>query len=368
LLSFFLLVAGYAVGQDNAEIRVDKSTHDFGNIGEADGLATHVFSIKNTGTEALVITRVTASCGCAHPDWTKEPVAPGKTGEVTVSYNPKGRPGPFHKSIAVFSNAKNNRALLYVKGYVQPKPAVATQPSVIYPYSIGDLKLQTKSIIHNGVRPGEFVEEKILVRNEGEGLIEVSFGKMPPYIKAQIRPDTLAAGENGEITIVFDTDKAKRMGRIMCSLPLEVATEGVKKPVEGEITMATNVIDNFTRLSASEKAKAPVAQFSLTLLDFGKLPEKSGGIISFIGMGGKESESFTITNTGKSTLLIYSVTSENELVDVSGGKKELKPGATAEYKVSVKPKEIKAKLEAFITIVCNDPGGPVRLIKVMAEK
>ena len=104
------------------------------------------------------------------------------------------------------------------------------------------------------------------------------------------------------------------------------------------------------------------------MLDFGKLPGKSGGIISFIGIGGKESESLTVTNTGQSPLLLYSVTCDNELVDISGGKKELKPGASSTYKISIRPKEIKTKLEAFIYIVCNEPNGPVRLLKRTAEK
>ena len=48
--------------------------------------------------------------------------------------------------------------------------------------------------------------------------------------------------------------------------------------------------------------------------------------------------------------------------------KEIKPGTTATFKVTVRPKEIKTKLEALINVVCNDPNGPIRLIKVTAYK
>jgi hypothetical protein len=34
----------------------------------------------------------------------------------------------------------------------------------------------------------------------------------------------------------------------------------------------------------------------------------------------------------------------------------------------LRPKEIKTKLEALINVVCNDPNGPIRLIKVTAYK
>ena len=85
-------------------------------------------------------------------------------------------------------------------------------------------------------------------------------------------------------------------------------------------------------------------------------------------VGGKVSGTIEITNTGKSPLVIYSATCDDERINVTGGKKEIKPGMTAILKVTVRPKEIKTKLEALINIVCNDPNGPVRLVKVTAEK
>lgn len=78
-------------------------------------------------------------------------------------------------------------------------------------------------------------------------------------------------------------------------------------------------------------------------------------------IGGKVSGTFEITNAGKTPLTIYSVTCDDERVDLSGGKKELKPGATATFKVTLRPKEIKTKLEALINVVCNDPNGPYSL-------
>lgn len=368
LLLFFLSFPGIITAQNKAELYIGEPTHDFGVVAEADGLANHTFIIRNTGADPLVITRVTASCGCTRPDWTKSPIAPGSSGEVTISYNPKGRPGPFYKSVAVFSNAKNKRTLLYVKGNVTPKPASAAQPAISYPYSIGPLKLQTKTIQYNSIRPGETGEEKIPVRNESSHPLTIHTGKLPDYLTAEARPATLQPDETGEIRLSFSPDKAKRMGHIHTALPVEVESEENRKNTTGKIEVAANVIDNFAKLSAADKAKAPAIQFSSTLIDFGKLPEKSGAIIPFIGGSGKESEVFTITNTGKSVLSIYSVACDNELIAISGGKKELNPGATTEYKVSIRPREIKTKIETFIHVVCNDPNGPVRLIKVTAEK
>ena len=157
------------------------------------------------------------------------------------------------------------------------------------------------------------------------------------------------------------------MGRVSAWLPLSVGNVPEKKRTEGSVRIAANIIDDFSRLSASDKAQAPVARFSQTVLDFGKLSGKSGHIIPFIGSG-KESESLTITNTGQSPLVIYSITCDHELVSVPGGKKELKPSASFYCKVSLHPKELKTKLETFIHVLSNDPNGPVRLIRITAEK
>jgi archaellum component FlaG (FlaF/FlaG flagellin family) len=119
-----LLFAGVLFAQ-NVAITFDKTSHDFGKIKEQDGLATITFTVKNTGTEPLVISRVQASCGCTTPTWTKDPILPGKTGTITASYNPANRPGTFVKTISVFSNAGTEAKLLTIKGEVIPKPAVA---------------------------------------------------------------------------------------------------------------------------------------------------------------------------------------------------------------------------------------------------
>ncbi|MCD7932628.1 MAG: DUF1573 domain-containing protein [Tannerellaceae bacterium] len=113
-----LLATANVYAQDGAVIEADKTTHDFGIIKESDGDATHSFVIKNTGTAPLVITRVIASCGCTTPEWTKEPIAPGQTGEIKVTYDPKGRPGTFAKTINVYSNGKKGSYVLTIKGEV----------------------------------------------------------------------------------------------------------------------------------------------------------------------------------------------------------------------------------------------------------
>ena len=113
-----LLATGMVSAQQKAVISAEETTHDFGTMKEADGNASYTFKIKNTGDAPLVLTRVIASCGCTTPEWTKEPIAPGKSGDIKITFDPKDRPGPFAKTISVYSNGKTGSYILTIRGEV----------------------------------------------------------------------------------------------------------------------------------------------------------------------------------------------------------------------------------------------------------
>lgn len=114
-----LLTTGFVSAQEKAIIAAEPAFHDFGEIKEADGKVSHTFEITNRGDAPLVITRVIASCGCTTPEWTKEPIAPGKKGSVDITFDPKNRPGPFAKTISVYSNGKAGSFILTIRGEVK---------------------------------------------------------------------------------------------------------------------------------------------------------------------------------------------------------------------------------------------------------
>ena len=135
-----MLITVAAMGQN---ITFDKTTHDFGKINEVDGRVTTIFTFTNDGDAPLVLSNVRASCGCTTPKWTREPIEPGQSGEITVTYNPAGRPGRFQKTVTVTSNTEQATTKLYIKGEVIPKPA---QPAQIYPVKMGELNLKRRTI------------------------------------------------------------------------------------------------------------------------------------------------------------------------------------------------------------------------------
>ncbi len=106
-----------AENKNQADITFDKETNDFGIIPQ-NVPATYTFTFKNTGKEPLIITNAAASCGCTTPEWTKEPIMPGKKGFVKATYN-AATIGVFNKAITVMSNAKKSQVTLYIKGDVK---------------------------------------------------------------------------------------------------------------------------------------------------------------------------------------------------------------------------------------------------------
>lgn len=120
-LTMMLLLVGAGATSaraQEADIKFDALVHDYGVFYEDSAVVSHTFTFTNVGTGPLVIHQAYASCGCTIPEFTQEPVMPGKTGTIKVTYNGTGRyPGYFKKSITVRTNAPKAKMLrLYVEG------------------------------------------------------------------------------------------------------------------------------------------------------------------------------------------------------------------------------------------------------------
>ncbi len=107
--------------QAQGVLAFDATDHDFGALNEGDKPA-YTFGFTNVGDRPLTLTTVQPSCGCTSPSYSTEPVGPGERGEVVVEYNSQGRPGDFHKSIAVQADgAEPAGVTLHISGTVVPK-------------------------------------------------------------------------------------------------------------------------------------------------------------------------------------------------------------------------------------------------------
>ena len=103
-----------------ARIVFEGAEFDFGTINEGD-IIEHRYKFTNTGKVPLSILNARASCGCTTPDWPKEPIPPGGTGEIYAKFNSDGRTGDQSKIIVVTANTHPNETKVKLKGHVNEK-------------------------------------------------------------------------------------------------------------------------------------------------------------------------------------------------------------------------------------------------------
>lgn len=84
-------------------ISFSETSHHFGEV-IAGEKVSYTFKFKNTGSAPLLVTQVSASCGCTVPEYSKDPVKPGKEGYINVTYNSAGKSGMESKTVTVLAN------------------------------------------------------------------------------------------------------------------------------------------------------------------------------------------------------------------------------------------------------------------------
>jgi hypothetical protein len=102
-----------------AAIKFEVMSHNFDTI-VAGTQAIFEFEYTNTGKGPLIITDVKPPCDCTHPEWPKEPLAPGKSAKIKVRYDSKDKSGSFSKTIEIKHNGESMREFITIKGFVKP--------------------------------------------------------------------------------------------------------------------------------------------------------------------------------------------------------------------------------------------------------
>lgn len=124
LLLFALLIPALAMtaADNHSKIEFEKTSHDFGTISADGGKVSCAYKFTNTGNAPLVIISVTnGGCGCTTPSFPKEPVQPGKSGEIVIHFDPEARKGEFNREVRVRTNGTPKRVSLKFSGVIIPK-------------------------------------------------------------------------------------------------------------------------------------------------------------------------------------------------------------------------------------------------------
>ena len=111
------------------EFKFEKETIDYGAINKSAN-GERVFVFTNIGYAPIIIKNIKSSCGCTVPKKPEKPIMPGEKGEIKVSYDTK-RVGGFSKAITIFSNAKNSRKIIKIKGIIKKEVSLKKEKNML---------------------------------------------------------------------------------------------------------------------------------------------------------------------------------------------------------------------------------------------
>ena len=348
ILILSLLAAMGLTAKAQPKATFDKQVHECGVVLWKNPV-TATFQVKNDGDKPLVISNVTTSCGCTVADWTKTPIAPGKTGIVTSTFDAKAL-GRFQKSVGVYCNASARPIYLSLRGEVTADPKNFT---MTHPYEIGAIRLDKEAIEFDDANKGDKPVVELLVANTTSGVYEPVLMHLPPYLSAEAVPEKLGKGKTGKIRITLDTEKLPKFGLTTATVYLS-RFPGDKVGDDNAIPVSAVLLPDFSNLTPSQLQNPPVVELSAKEITLPALAENE-----------KKSQTIIVRNTGKSDLEITDLQVFNSALGVQLKKRVLKPGMSTKMKITAYGKYLKrVKGTPRVLMITNDPNCPKIIVKV----
>ena len=245
-----LLLTGFTVSAQG-ELKFEKETHDFGTIAEGTQ-ATYEFKVTNVGNQPVVIANVQPSCGCTTPDWTKEPIMPGKSGVIKTVYNSAGRPGPFHKSISITSNSIKPNAVIFIKGEVGPKD-LKTSYTPEQKENSPRLAVGKTSYSFGKLEKGQKAVAKFIVKNTGrQDLIIKGVKANCNCVSYKISQPAIKAGQQAVLELTYIPTALKEQNEVVTVLSNDIIMPDLK------LALKANVVESLASKNMLREGAQPV--------------------------------------------------------------------------------------------------------------
>jgi hypothetical protein len=351
-LLIFVSLSTLGLGQQqNKQLQFREETFDFGAVAEDKGPVTHEFLFTNNSSRPVKILTVQASCGCTTPGWSKEPVPPGKNGFVQASFNPKGRPGFFNKSLTVTTDLEANPVILQIKGQVS-----TDAPPNENDFQIVNGALRFKASAFNMGKvliKDSYVVREFQVMNSSAKPVTFSGNFVnPAHIKVDVDPKILAPGSQGIVKVSYNGKLKNQYG--FQSDNVELHTDDEVNPVKSFSVYAT-LEEYFPELTAEESAKAPQLKLGASTVDFGRVKPNATVV-----------KEIQFTNYGKKELSLRSLQGNCTCIKATASKSVVKPGDNSTISIAFVPQDKPGSQTKAVTIYSNDPRNPVQRVTFTA--
>ncbi len=326
-----------------------EKTYDFGEVEEVKGNVDHEFVFTNTSGLPVKIMSVQPSCGCTTPDWSRVPVAQGKTGFIKASFDPRGRPGYFNKTLTVVTDHDPNPIILQIKGVVQSQ--VVTE-KIDFSVSLGNLLFTSRSFNFDKVYINrEPVQMTFPIMNTGTAPIELVKASGPAYLKVEM-PFVIGPKAKGAIKVTYDPKKKNQFGFATDNIQINTNDPGFEIKL---IPVYATLEEFYAVPSPEEVKKGPILVIKEPIVDLGHFQP-----------GENIEKVVSIVNGGKKVLLIKALQGNCTCIVAEVEKKSVGPGDSTHVKISFKPQSRGGTQMKAVTIYSNDPLNSVQRINVQA--
>ncbi len=336
----------FSQANENKNMSFKVTQVDLGVINEQDGVKSTTFTFTNIGTAPLVINGVSVSCGCTNVVFVKDPVMPGKSSNITVTYDPEFRPGFFDKKIYVYSDKRRKRNVLSIKGEVLGRPK-STEDT--YPFNVGGGVLAASSAVEFGYIPigySHSLSLDIYNNSDNEVRIDIPRSTVGLEYSYYLTTPKLAAKSRGQIIVTFDFKQSERYEIYKFKIPIFVDGSRVKG---GDIEVSAVSIPDVSKVKITKGVPSIF------------VPDVYHSFSLEVGM----THIFEVENEGDRDLKIIQVLVEDEgLLSYDISSSTIKPHSKEQISVTISPSTKIGRVNSRILLITNDPASPISEIRI----
>lgn len=343
-LSLMLPACGLA-----QSLKFDEQAFTFGVISEDGGIVSHSFHFRNTSESPVVIVRVSSSCGCTTASFSRKPIQPGGSGEISVRFNPVNYPGMVSRTVLVYTSDGGEAIPLSVVANVIPHKKTISES---HPLLMGDsVRMDLNYHSFGYVEHGKRYQSAFELSNTSSRPAQISVASIRKSGVLEIRHDGVIPPHSAS-SINFGyslSPKSFLYGTIEDVLAVKVNGKEAIYP----ITISAIAIDN---LDAIVDTAEPHISVSQRFIPFGTVRQSQRG----------RQQLLTVSNTGEGPLHIRAVESERGLLDTSLiGRPTLGKGCSTVYHLMFHADSIRyGTNNDKLRIITDDPRNPMTVVRV----
>ncbi len=334
----------------NAELVWLDPVFDFGAFSEDLHTVNHVFKAVNTGTEGVSVVSTRANCGCTVARPSRDVVEPGDTLYVPVEFNAVGRPGRFTKKVFV-DTSDGGKATLTIGGTV-----IGVQSTLVqrYPVGVGATRISGTVVPFGSTRKGRGLSGGLNIYNSTDKVIKPQVKDLPAYMTVIFRPAQIGVGEEGFVSLSFNTSRCDEWGTVVDSFVLIPDESAPGDSIR--ISTVGIINEDFSKLTDEERANAPKIEVEPETVDFGHFA------------GEKEVErTLVVWNRGGKAMLIRKVETAEKAVSVGDYKAKVMPGKSVRIKLTLDTEKVESDkpLNGRLQIITNSPGSSSLAVRLV---